>query len=74
MATAGNSGTHRVTESCKHNRKIIVGYAGSIKHSGNIGTAESFRISEMQGLKELQELCFILAHAGTVRTALTVEL
>jgi hypothetical protein len=28
----------------------------------------------MQGLKELQELYFILAPAGTVRTELTVEL
>jgi hypothetical protein len=34
MATAGNSGTHRVPESCKQNIKITVGYAGSIKHSG----------------------------------------
>jgi hypothetical protein len=41
MIIAGNSGTHRVTDSCKHNRKITVGYAGSIKQSGNVRTAES---------------------------------
>ncbi len=67
MATAGNSGTHRVTESCKHNRKITVGVAGNINHSGNVGTAESTEvlgIYEMQGLKELKELYFILAPAG----------
>jgi hypothetical protein len=44
MATAGNSETHRVIESCKHNRKITVGYTGSIRHSGNVGIAESTEV------------------------------